>query len=104
MNSLSKPVSSGAQRQSSKRQSALLLTVLVALSFSLLSSPIHAADPDEAKVKEYIKKQKAAGVKPKAGSPNWKKGYTCNDLKKQSFEEYQECRYYYAENGRFYPD
>lgn len=82
---------------------ALVLAAVLAPGLVLHSGSALANDAEENKVKAYIKKQKAAGTKPKASSPNWKKGYTCNDLKKQSFDEYQECRYYYEENGRFYP-
>lgn len=72
----------------------------------LVSSWLPAEDFDAAQeneVKAYIAARKAEGAAPKPESPNWKAGYTCNDLKKYSLEEYCECRYYYAENGRFYP-
>lgn len=86
--------------------SAIRLLRLV-LCVSLLVSQAAFANEtanEEAKVQAYIAKQKAAGVAPRSSNPNWKPGYTCNDLKKHSFAEYQECRYYYAVHGRFYPN
>lgn len=69
--------------------------------FQTLALPV-AAQSEEDRVKAYIEQQKAAGIAPKSGSPNWKPGFTCNDLKQFSFAEYQECRYFYAVHGRFY--
>lgn len=73
----------------------------------LLSQPfVAAAEPEsheEQQVQAYISQQKAAGIPPKPDNAHWKPGYTCNDLKKHSFAEYQECRYYYSVHGRFYP-
>ncbi|MEM8496952.1 MAG: hypothetical protein AAF542_02950 [Pseudomonadota bacterium] len=75
-------------------------------SLLLLSQQLVAAEPEsqeEQQVQAYISQQKAAGIPPKTGNANWKPGYTCNDLKKHSVAEYQECRYYYSVHGRFYP-
>ncbi len=77
-----------------------------ALACVLWQTLVFAAEPaanEEQKVQAYISQQKAAGVPPKPDNPHWKPGYTCNDLRKHSFSEYKECRYYYAVHGRFYP-
>ncbi len=74
----------------------LLLVTMLTASFNV------AAQSEEQRVKDYIAKQKAAGIAPKPSNPHWKAGFTCNDLKQFSFAEYQECRYYYAVHGRFY--
>lgn len=80
----------------------LWVVLLFALSQQQTAAADAAAD-DEQKVQAYISQQKAAGVPPEPTNPHWKPGYTCNDLKKHSFAEYQECRYYYSVHGRFYP-
>lgn len=80
--------------------------VLLALLLLLVEPLVVAAEPEtneEQKVQAYISQQRAAGIPPKPDNANWKPGYTCNDLKKHSFAEYQECRYYYSVHGRFYP-
>ncbi|MFK8018817.1 MAG: hypothetical protein AB8B86_03535 [Pseudomonadales bacterium] len=81
-----------------KTLSTLLFTLAV---FQALAVPV-AAQSEEDRVKNYIEQQKAAGIAPKSGSPHWKPGFTCNDLKQFSFAAYQECRYFYAVHGRYY--
>ena len=83
-----------------------MIRVLLALLLLLAEPLVVAAEPEsneEQKVQAYISQQRAAGIPPKPDNANWKPGYTCNDLKKHSFAEYQECRYYYSVHGRFYP-
>lgn len=80
----------------------LCLGLVLVLSQQLVVAAEPEAD-EEQQVQAYIRQQRTAGVPPKPGNANWKPGYTCNDLKKHSFVEYQECRYYYSVHGRFYP-
>ena len=80
----------------------LLLSLLFVL-WPVFAVAVEPETNEEQQVQAYIAQQKAAGVPPKPNSAHWKPGYTCNDLKQYSFEEYKECRYYYAVHGRFYP-
>ncbi len=83
---------------------AVYISLFIASLLSVASANEKSFDAaEEGKVQAYIKQQKAAGMPPQKSSANWKPGFTCNDLKHFSWQEYQECRYYYAVNGRYYP-
>ena len=83
----------------------LFLLLLQTIFMSAVSADEKSFDPaEEGRVQTYIKQQKVAGKAPLPNSANWKPRFTCNDLKHFSWQEYQECRYYYAVNGRYYPD
>ncbi len=80
-----------------------LLIILLVVAHELSAEPGAYDANEEQKVQAYIKQQQKAGVSPAPSGPNWKPGYTCADLKKFSFKEYCECRYYYVVHGRYYP-
>ena len=56
------------------------------------------------KVEAYIKEAMEKNLKPpEYVGTHWRRGYTCRDLLRYSWQEYRNCRYYYRYHGRYYP-
>ena len=71
------------------------------LNQEVITQPFSVAE--EEKVKAYIADATKRGMAPAAQpGPNWRSGYTCQDLVRYSWNEYQECRYHHWYYGRYY--
>jgi hypothetical protein len=58
----------------------------------------------EANLNAYIEEATKSGTQPKAQpSKYWRKGYTCNDLKRYSWVDYRDCSYFYRYYGYYWP-
>lgn len=59
---------------------------------------------DEAKLNSYIEEATKRGTPPKSEpSKYWRRGYTCNDLRRYSWNDYRDCSYYYRYYGYYWP-
>jgi len=71
------------------------------LNAEVLDQPFLAEQP--AKVEAYIQEAlKNNLVPPEYSGTYWRRGYTCRDLLRYSWQEYRNCRYYYRRHGRYY--
>ncbi|MGB0910762.1 MAG: hypothetical protein ACPGYT_10385 [Nitrospirales bacterium] len=72
-----------------------------ALNKEVLERPFNPGD--KAAVDQYVEDalKKNEIPKPYAGK-DWKKGYTCNNLR-YSLSRYRSCRHYYRHYGYYYP-
>jgi hypothetical protein len=72
------------------------------LNAEVFEQPFLAEQP--AKVEAYIQEAlKKNLVPPEYSGIYWRRGYTCRDLLRHSWQEYRNCRYYYRRHGRYYP-
>ncbi len=72
-----------------------------AMNGEVLAKPFLAERPEA--VDAYIKEAMAKDLKPaEYKGTNWKKGYTCRDLLRYSWNEYRNCSYYHRYHGRYY--
>lgn len=52
----------------------------------------------------YIEDATKRGMPPKTQpSRYWRQGYTCGDLRRYSWNDYRDCRYYHSYYGRYWP-
>lgn len=59
---------------------------------------------DEAKLNSYIEEATKRGTPPKSEpSKYWRKGYTCGDLRRYSWNDYRDCSYYHRYYGYYWP-
>jgi len=57
----------------------------------------------EAELNSYIEEATRKGLEPKVKpSSHWRRGYTCNDLRRYSWSEYRDCVYYHRYHGRYW--
>ncbi len=72
------------------------------LNAETMNKPFLAEQPE--KVDAYIKEAMKKNLKPpEYEGTNWRRGYTCRDLLRWSWNEYRNCSYYYRYHGRYYP-
>ncbi len=72
------------------------------LNAETLNKPFFAEQPE--KVEAYIRKAMEKNLKPpEYKGTYWRRGYTCRDLLRYSWNEYRNCSYYYRYHGRYYP-
>ncbi len=72
------------------------------LNQETMSKEFLAEDPE--KVEAYIKEAMEKNLKPEEyKGTHWRRGYTCRDLLRYSWDEYRNCSYYYRYHGRYYP-
>jgi Ni/Co efflux regulator RcnB len=58
----------------------------------------------EAELDSYIEAATKRGQVPQPyRGTNWRRGYTCADLRPYGWGEYRDCMYYYRYYGRYYP-
>src|SRR5574343_504604 len=58
----------------------------------------------EANLNAYIEDATKRGIPPKSEpSKYWRRGYTCNDLRRYSWADYRDCSYYYHYYGYYWP-
>lgn len=58
----------------------------------------------EAALNAYIEEATKKGTPPNAQpSQYWRKGYTCGDLRRYSWNDYRDCSYYHRYYGRYWP-
>jgi len=71
------------------------------LNAETMNKPFLAEQPD--KVDAYIKEAMKKNLKPpEYEGTHWRRGYTCHDLLRWSWNEYRNCSYYYRYHGRYY--
>ena len=57
----------------------------------------------EANLNAYIQDATKRGLPPKSEpSKYWRQGYTCNDLRRYSWNDYRDCSYYYSYYGHYW--
>ncbi|WP_455375304.1 hypothetical protein [Kaarinaea lacus] len=72
------------------------------LNQEVMSQEFLAEQPE--KVEAYIKEAMEKNLKPEEYvGTHWRRGYTCRDLLRYSWQEYRNCQYYYRYHGRYYP-
>ena len=72
------------------------------LNQEVMSQEFLAEEPE--KVEAYIKEAMEKNLKPEEyKGTSWRRGYTCRDLLRYSWQEYRNCQYYYRYHGRYYP-
>jgi len=58
---------------------------------------------DESELNSYIEEATRKGLEPKVKPPSrWRRGYTCDDLRRYSWGEYRDCVYYHRYHGRYW--
>ncbi|PPD35691.1 MAG: hypothetical protein CTY19_01180 [Methylomonas sp.] len=58
----------------------------------------------EANLKSYIEDATKRGLPPKSEpSKYWRRGYTCGDLRRYSWNDYRDCRYFNSYYGYNWP-
>lgn len=59
---------------------------------------------NEANLNSYIEDATKRGIPPKSEpSKYWRRGYTCNDLRRYSWTDYRDCSYYHHYYGYYWP-
>lgn len=59
---------------------------------------------NEANLNAYIEEATKKGIPPKTQpSKYWRNGYTCNDLRRYSWNDYRDCSYFYRYYGYYWP-
>jgi hypothetical protein len=101
---------------------AWLLAAIALMSMAVFAAPAAAGDKakvqdrlnnevldqgfdvkGEAELNSYIEEATRKGLEPKRYTGNhWRRGYTCEDLRRYSWSEYRDCVYYYRYHGRYY--
>ncbi|WP_446811254.1 hypothetical protein ACH50O_06750 [Methylomonas sp. 2BW1-5-20] len=72
------------------------------LNDQVLAKPFSVED--EAKLNSYIEEATKRGTPPKSQpSKYWRQGYTCNDLRRYSWNDYRDCSYYHHYYGYYWP-
>jgi len=72
-----------------------------ALNKEVMERPFNPGD--QAEVDQFVEDALKKNQIPQAYTgKDWKRGYTCNNLR-YSFSRYRNCRHYYRYHGRYYP-
>ncbi|MDO8844380.1 MAG: hypothetical protein Q7U98_11090 [Methylicorpusculum sp.] len=59
---------------------------------------------DNAKLEAYIEEATKNGTPPvSTPSKYWRRGYTCGDLRRYSWNDYRDCSYFHRYNGYYWP-
>jgi hypothetical protein len=72
------------------------------LNEMVMSQPFNVAD--NAKLEAYIEEATKKGTPPvSTPSRYWRRGYTCADLRRYSWNDYRDCSYFHRFNGYYWP-
>lgn len=105
-----------------RRAAALVVGIVLGMGLALTARPATAADKaqmqdrlnnevldqgfdvkGEAELNSYIEEATRKGLEPKIKpSRHWRRGYTCDDLRRYSWSEYRDCAYYHRYHGRYW--
>ncbi len=98
---INKPETIQIAQSANSEEDDALARAQAAMNGEVLAKPFLAERPEA--VDAYIKEAMAKDLKPEEyKGTNWKKGYTCRDLLRYSWNEYRNCSYYHRYHGRYY--